>query len=83
MHHRSAEMPDERPSDLVCTGPTKQHPKRPVVDQASVVRRVPQAQTVVLAYLGVLLVLGVIALLRAPGTTIPQVVVSLHSWLRM
>ncbi len=42
-----------------------------------------RTQTVALAYLAVLLVLGMIALLRAPESAIPQVVVSLHSWLRM
>ena len=55
------------------------------------VRRAPQRgassllirsrmQTVVLAYLLVFMVLGIIALLRAPEADIPQVIASLRSW---
>jgi hypothetical protein len=40
-------------------------------------------QTVVLAYLLVFMVLGAIALLRAPGADIPQVISSLRGWLQV
>lgn len=39
------------------------------------------AQAFPLQYLRVVLILGAIALLKAPGADIPQVIVSLHTWL--
>jgi hypothetical protein len=42
-----------------------------------------RTQAVALAYPAVLLVLGVIAVLRAPEAAVPEVVVSLRSWLQV
>lgn len=41
-----------------------------------------RVQAPLLGYLLVLLVLGAIALIRAPGADIPQVLASLRDWLR-
>jgi hypothetical protein len=87
MGDSTTEIPGERPNGSGNQLPPERGATRSPAKQAVSRRRsdlgAARTQTVVLAYLVVLLVLGMIALLRAPGTDIPQVVVSLHSWLRM
>jgi hypothetical protein len=84
MDHATEEMPDEvndaasRPHLPAC------NPSRPAHRRgASSLLIRSRMQTVVLAYLLVIMVLGIIALLRAPGADIPQVIASLRGWLEV
>jgi hypothetical protein len=74
MDHATEEMPDEvddaasRPHLPACN-PSRPAPRR--------------GASSLLAYLLVIMVLGTIALLRAPEADIPQVIASLRSWLEV
>jgi hypothetical protein len=80
----TVEMPGERPNAPEDTRQTGRDTTRsPVKRAASHPQRginSSRTHTVVLAYLAVLLVLGIIALLRAPQAAIPEVALDLR-WL--
>ena len=72
MDDATEEMPDEADDAA----------SRPQRGASSLLIR-SRMQTVVLAYLLVVMVLGIIALLRAPKADIPQVIAGLRSWLEV
>jgi hypothetical protein len=84
MDHATEEIPDEADDATSRRHPPAQDPARPAPQRgASLLLIRSRMQTLVLAYLLVFMVLGIIALLRAPEADIPQVIASLRSWLEV
>jgi len=80
----AAEVPDEADDAASPPHPPAQDPAHPAPEpRASSPLLRSRMQTVILAYLLVFMVLGMIALLRAPEADIPQVIASLRSWLEV
>jgi len=84
MDHATEEMADEPDDAGSRPHPPAQNPACPVLQQgvSSLFVR-SRMQTVIIAYLLVVMVLGIIALLRAPEADIPQVIVGLRGWLEV
>ena len=77
-------MPDEGHDAASRPHLPAQDPAHPALKRgASSMVITSRMQIVVLAYLLVFMVLGIIALLRAPEADIPQVISSLRGWLQV
>jgi hypothetical protein len=86
MQHATQELPDEG-QDAVSRQPStgREHGKSALKRNAPPSRVTcitSRTQATLLGYLLVVLVLGTIALLRAPEADVSQVIVSLNDWIR-